>query len=47
VLIHLSLGDTFRETLSLSPMDMDMGADLMFGWDWISSHDLDLLYADG
>jgi hypothetical protein len=40
VLIHLSLGDTFRETLSVSPMYMDAGADLIMilGWDWISSH---------
>ena len=47
VLIHLSLGDTFRESLSVSPMDMDVGADLILGWDWISSHDLRHLYADG
>ena len=40
VLIHLSLGDTFRESLSISPRDMDMGDDLILGWDWISSHDL-------
>ncbi len=39
VLIHLSLGDTFRESLSVSPMDMDVGADLILGWDWFSSHD--------
>ena len=37
VLIHLSLGDAFRESLSVSPMDMDVGAD----------HDLYHLYADG
>ena len=47
VRIHLSLGDTFRESLSVSPMDMDVGADLILGWDWISSHDLHHLYADG
>ena len=47
VLIHFSLGDTFRESLSVSPMDMDVGADLILGWDWISSHDLQHLYADG
>ena len=47
VLIHLSLGDTFRESLSVSPMDLDVGADLILGWDWISSHDLHHLYADG
>ena len=34
VLIHLSLGDTFRESLSVSPMDMDVGADLILSWDW-------------
>ncbi len=47
VLVHLSLGATFRESLSVSPMDMDVGANLILGWDWISSHDLRLLYADG
>ncbi len=26
---------------------MDVGADLILGWDWISSHDLKHLYADG
>jgi hypothetical protein len=47
VLIHLSLGDSFRESLSVSPMDMDVGADLILGWDWISSHNLHHFYADG
>ena len=47
VLIHLGLGDRFRESLSVSPMDMDVGDDLILGWDWISSHDLRHLYADG
>ncbi len=28
-------------------MDMDVGADLILGWDWISSHDLHHLHADG
>ncbi len=46
VLIYLGLGDVLRESLSIiiSPMDMDVGADLMLGWDWISSHDLLHLY---
>ena len=37
---HLGLGDTFREALSVSPMDMDVGDDLILGWDWSSSRDL-------
>ena len=28
-------------------MDMDVGDDLILGWDWISSHDLRHLYAAG
>ena len=28
-------------------MDMDVDADLILGWDWISSHDLPHLYAGG
>ena len=47
MLIHLSLGDTFRESLSVSPMDIDVGADLILGWDWISSHDLHNLFQAG
>ena len=31
----------------MSPMDMDVGDDLILGWYWISSHDLRHLYADG
>ena len=40
VLLHLSLGDTFRESMSVLPMDMDVDADLILGWDGISSQDL-------
>ena len=47
VLLHLALSDTFRESMSVSPMDMDVDADLILGWDWISSHDLHHLYAAG
>ncbi len=47
VLNHLSLGDAFRESLSISPMDMDVGDDLILGWDWISSHDLQHLFQTG
>ena len=47
VLIHLCLGDTFRESMSVSPMDMDVGDDLILGWDWISSHDLRHLFVAG
>jgi hypothetical protein len=36
VLVHLNLGDAFRESLSVSPMDLDAGDDLILGWDWIS-----------
>ena len=45
--IFLSLGDELSESISVSPMDMDVGDDLILGWDWISSHDLRHLYADG
>jgi hypothetical protein len=40
VLVHLSLGDAFRESLSISAMDMEVGDDLILGWDWILSHAL-------
>ncbi len=44
---HLRLGDAFRESLSISPMDMDVGTDLILGWDWISSHNLQHLFQAG
>ena len=47
VLIHLSQGDAFHESMSISPMDMDVGDDLILGWDWISSHDLQHLFQAG
>ena len=33
--------------MSISPMDMDVGDDLILGWDWISSHDLGHLFQAG
>ena len=42
--IYLGLG-VFREVMSISPMDMDVGTDLILGWGWISSHDLSHRYA--
>jgi hypothetical protein len=47
VLIYLCLGDKFRESMSVFPMDMDVGYDLILVLDWISRHDLRHLYADG
>ena len=47
VLLHLCLGDSCRESMSISPMEMDVGADLILGWDWISSHDLCHLFKEG
>ncbi len=38
--IYLGLVDVFCESLSILPMAMDVGADLILGWDWIWSHDL-------
>jgi hypothetical protein len=28
--------------MSISPMDMDVGDDLILVWDWISSHNLQI-----
>ncbi len=47
MLVHVNLGDAFRESMSVSPMDLDVGNDLILGWDWISSHDLRHLYQAG
>ena len=42
----LAQGDTLREALAVTPMDMDVGDELTPGLDWISSRDLRLLYVD-
>ena len=47
VLAHLCIGDTFRESMSMSPMELHVGTELILGWDWISSHKLEHLYPDG
>ncbi len=47
MLIYLCLGDKFRKLMLVSPMNMDVGDNLIPSWDWISSHDLRQLYADG
>ncbi len=47
VLIYPGLGDIFRESLPVPPMDMDVGDDRILGRDRISSHDLRPLHTDG
>ncbi len=47
MLVHLNLGYAFRESMSVSPMDLDVGDNLILSWDWISSHDLRHLYQAG
>ncbi len=49
MLVHLSLGHAFRDSMSISPMDTDVGDNLtrILGWDWISSHALHRLYLPG
>ena len=44
MLVYLSLGDAFRKYLSIPPMDMDVGGDLILGLYWISSRDLQYLF---
>ena len=31
-MVHLALGDTFRESMSVSPIDVDVDADLILGY---------------
>ena len=47
VLVHLCIGDKFRESMSMLPMELHVGTELILGWDWISSHKLEQLYPDG
>ena len=47
MLAHLGPDDAFREALSFSPMDTNVGDDLTLGWDWTSSRNLRLLCVDG
>ena len=36
-----------RESIDMSPLDLDPGLDVILGWDWISGHDLRFLYPSG
>ena len=47
VRVYLALGDTLREAISMSPLALAGGVDLILGWDWIVSHNLRKLYALG
>ena len=49
VQVHLALGATahLREAIDMSPLDLSPGLDIILGWDWISSHDLQFLYPQG
>ena len=47
VRVYLVLGDTLREAISMSPLVLEGGVDIILGWDWIVSHDLHKLYALG
>ena len=47
VLVHLCIGDKIRESMSMLPMELHVGTELILGWDWISSHKLEHLYPDG
>ena len=38
VQVYLVLGDTLREAISMSPLVLEGGVDLILGWDWIVSH---------
>ena len=31
----------------MSPLELDTTLDIILGWDWISSHDLQFLYPEG
>ena len=35
VQVYLALGDTLREAISMSPLALEVGVDLILGWDWI------------
>ena len=45
--IHLGMGDVLREFLSISPMDMDVNANLIMDWDWVFSHNLRYFFRGG
>jgi len=49
VVVHLTLGDAapLRETIDMSPLDLGPDIDIILGWDWLSSHDLQFLYPQG
>ena len=46
-MVYMALGDTLREAISMSPLELEGGVDIILGWDWIVSHDLKKLYSLG
>ena len=49
VSVRLALCSTqpLREVIDMSPLELDTTLDIILGWDWISSHDLQFLYPEG
>ena len=45
VMVYMALGDTLREEISMLPLKLEGGVDIILGWDWIVSHDLKKLYS--
>ena len=47
VMVYMALCDTLREAISMSPLELEGGVDIILGRDWIVSHDLKKLYSLG
>ena len=47
VMVYMALGDTLWEAISMSPLDLEGGVDVILGWDCIVSYDLKKLYSLG
>ena len=46
-MVYMALCDTLREAISMSPLELEGGVDIILGWDWIVLHDLKKLYSLG
>ena len=46
-MVYMALGYTLREAISMLPLELEGGVDIILGWDWIISHDLKKLYSFG
>ena len=46
-MVYMALSDTLQEAISMLPLELEGGVDIILGWDWIILHYLKKLYSLG